>query len=259
MGTDQSQLGSYIAQDPRFLACTVKRFYSYLTQTDMDAMPLQTQGELLQVFEESGLDARELAKAVVLSEPFKAKALSDGRDVVSLQSIRPEQYARFIEDLTGFKWIVDLDGLSNPDCPDANCIEANLAVSDDFGFRLMAGGMDGFRALSPTHTVTPTKVLVMGRYASEAAGFVVDRNFSSLLTQVSDDTTDETAIRNQLQELHLRILGESVLADSESINETYELFQMALSNNGNAKTAWKSGTHRHVSRSRSDVLLGDRT
>ena len=68
---------------------------------------------------------------------------------------------------------------------------------------------------------------------------MVDRNFSSLLTQVSDDTTDETAIRNQLQELHLRILGESVLADSESINETYELFQMALSNNGNAKTAWK--------------------
>ena len=242
MGTDQSQLGSYIAQDPRFLACTVKRFYSYLTQTDMDAMPLQTQGELLKVFEESGLDARELAKAVVLSEPFKAKALSDGRDVVSLQSIRPEQYARFIEDLTGFKWIVDLDGLPNPECPDANCFgEANLAVSDDFGFRIMAGGMDGFRSLSPTHTVTPTKVLVMGKYAAEAAGFVVqvDENFSSFFTQVSKDTTDETAIRSQLQELHLRILGESVLADSESITDTYELFEAALSNHGKAEDAWK--------------------
>ena len=102
----------------------------------------------------------------------------------------------------------------------------------------MAGGMDGFKSLAPTHTITPTKVLVMREYAAEAAGYVVKYNFSALLTQVSKDTTDETAIRSQLQELHLRILGESVLADSESINDTYELFEAALSNNGNAEDAW---------------------
>lgn len=241
MGTDQSKLGSYIAEDPRFLACTVKRFYSYLTQTNMETMPLQTQGELLKVFKESGLDARELAKAVVLSDPFRAKALEDGRDIVSLQSIRPEQYARFIEDLTGFRWIVDVDGATGTgNCQTAACTgEADMAQSDIFGFRLMAGGMDGVKSLAPTHTVIPTKVLVMARYAAEAAGYVVDENFSSLLTQVTAETTDETAIRNQLQELHQRILGESVLADSESVSETYELFESSLSNNGNAERAWK--------------------
>jgi hypothetical protein len=224
LGDDQDELGTYLAADPRFAVCAVRRFYGYLTQTDPDTVPLQTQAELLAVFEDSGMDARELAKAVVLSEAFSSAE-------APLQVIRPEQYARLIEDLTGFRWRTDLDRLS--DCSEECIGELDLAVTDQFGFRAMAGGMDGYR----------TRLLVMARYAAEAAGHVVDSDLSGdtslLLEQVSASTTDESAIRAQLSALHLRILGEEVSTQSDEVSQSYDLFAAALDRHGDPADAWK--------------------
>lgn len=242
LGDDQDDLGRYIAEDPRFATCTVKRFYSYLTQTDLDDVPLQTQSELLAIFEDTDMDARELAKAVVLSAPFTTTELADGREIVGLQNIRPEQYARLIEDLTGFRWQTNLDAFAGIECS-SECIgEADLALTDQFGFRTMAGGMDGYRVTFPTHTATPTRQLVFARYASEAAGYIVENDFSGeakLLTVVSESTTDAGTIRDQLALLHLRVLGEDVSADSPEVSETYALFEAALSHHGDPSGAWK--------------------
>jgi len=236
LGTDQDALGSYIAEDPRFLSCTVQRFYGYLAQTDPESVPLAVQGELLSAFEDAALDARELAKAVVLSDAFAA---------APLQTTRPEQYARLVENLTGFRWRTDLDAFDGDasDCQDDGCVgEADLMGSDLVGFRSMAGGMDGYRVTSPTHTDTPTRQLVVARYAAEAAGFAVDSEFSGsprLLTEVSASTTDEDAIRAQLVLLHLRILGEDVAAGSDAISETYALFEAGLAGGGDAASGWR--------------------
>lgn len=233
LGDEQTELGSYIAADPRFSACTVKRFYGYLSQSDSDTVPLDVQGELLAVFEDSNMDARELAKAVVLSKAF---------DELDLQTTRPEQYARLIEDLTGFRWELDLNALSE-ECEDGGCYgTAHLGLTDTFGFRSMSGGMDGFRVTAPTHTDTPTRQLVLARHAAEAAGYVVEQDFSGtprLLTAVSSSTTDEGTIRSQLAQLHLRILSEEVASDSAEVDDTYALFSAALSQHGDPETAWK--------------------
>jgi hypothetical protein len=82
LGTDQDALGSYIAEDPRFVSCAVKRFYGYLAQTEPESVPLEVQGELLGAFEDAALDARELAKAVVLSDAFAAAPLQTTRPAV---------------------------------------------------------------------------------------------------------------------------------------------------------------------------------
>lgn len=232
LGEDLSSLGTYISEDPRFASCTVKRFYGFLSQSAPDEMPLELQGEMLDVFLDSGMDARELAKAIVLSDSFAEHGLL---------STRPEQYIRLIEDLTGFRWMLNLDAAQGG-CDGQGCIgEADLMGSDLFGFRSMAGGMDGYRVTTPTHTDTPTRQLVLARYASEAAGFTVREDFSGtprLLTEVSASTTDEAEIRAQLSLLHQRILSEQVSADSDAVSETYALFEAALAASGEPTDAW---------------------
>ena len=244
LGDDVSALGSYIASDPRFAACTVKRFYGYLTRTPVEDVPLQSQAELLEVLEGHSWDARELARAVVLSEPFTATTLVSGdeREVVGLQAVRPEQYNRMIEDLTGFSWLSLADDLVP--CTGDVCLgEVDLAATDTMGFRSMAGGMDGYRVTLPTTTTTPTKVLTLSRWAAEAAGHVVDADLGGssprLLTEVSASDTSESAVRDQLATLHLRILGDRVDADSGEVDESWELFEAGLSSRGDAEGAWK--------------------
>lgn len=243
LGTDQDGLGQYIADDPRFTSCTVKRFYSYLTQTDPELMPLTTQDALLAVFEDSGLDARELAKAIVLSDPFTATELDDGRDIVGLQVTRPEQYARTVLDLTGFQWETDVDAFDqaqqNACLIDGRCAgSADLALTDLFGFRTMAGGMDGFRVTRPIHQPTPNRILTASKLAAEAAGFAVDHNFASVFS-IDTTTTDEAVVRDEIARLHGRVLGEIVAADSEEVDETHALFTAVLDNGGDAPRAWK--------------------
>jgi len=241
LGSDQGELGPYISEDPRFNACTVKRFYSYLTQTDPDEMPIELQDELLEVFESSDLNASALAKAIVLSDPFTATELDGG--VVGLQVIRPEQYGRLIDDLTGFQWRTHLDAFTPGPITcgtDGGCIgTADLSASDRFGFRTMGGGMDGYRVTTPTHEPTPNRLLVNARFASEAAGYAVDHNFEAVLTLVSPDTDDEGLVRDQLVVLHARALGEVVAADSEQVSESYGLFTATLDAGGDPSRAWK--------------------
>jgi len=252
LGSDPHDLGGYIAEDPRFATCAVQRFAGYLTQQDPEDVPLQTRAELLAAFEDSDLDARELAKAVVLHETFTATALPAGseQELIGRQSVRPEQYARMLDELTGFRYETDLDDFGcaddDPGCNcggDVSCAGVpNLALTDRVGFRSMAGGMDGYRVTMPTHTVTPTKLLVVARMAAEAAGYVVLQDFDSssprLLTRVDADTSDEETLRAQLVDLHLRILGERLAADSPEIDETYELL-VAVAADSDAETAWK--------------------
>jgi len=225
-------VGQAIAVDPRFSLCAARRFSSYLTQTEMSAVPYTTVAALQERFIDSGYSAKDLAKAIVLSDTFLASEQGKlGNDISGLQIIRPEQYARFIEDLTGFIWAINAD---RPTCAAlGNCWgDVDLGLSDAFGFRSMAGGIDGFFVTRPTHTATPVRSLYTATIAKEAAAFVVSADFAEpnntqrrLLGQVEADDFGEPVVRAQLKTLHLRILGEQVEADSEEVTESYALWE----------------------------------
>ena len=225
-------VGQAIAADPRFSLCAARRFSSYLTQTEMSAVPYSTVAGLQERFINSGYDAKDLAKAIVLSDTFLAAEEGElGRDISGLQIVRPEQYARFIEDLTGFVWAINAD---RPNCTlFGNCWgDVDLGLSDAFGFRSMAGGIDGFFVTRPTHTATPVRSLYTATIAKEAAAFVVDADFAEpdptlrhLLRQVEEGDFAEATVRAQLKTLHLRILGEQVEAESEEVTESYALWE----------------------------------
>jgi hypothetical protein len=204
------------------------------------------------VLEDSGFDAKRLVEAIVTDPSFDR--ISGGSDpLAGLKTVRPEQYARTIEDLTGFRWraVGDNRGCDDPANSDVQRFgtqcwgEVDLSDSDVFGYRAMAGGVDGKVILSPTRTVTPTKTLVMAQLAENAAGYVVDRDLASpaderkLLLQVDQNELTETTIRAQIAWLHERVLGEIVAPDSAEVDDSYALFELGVGSPASPARGWK--------------------
>lgn len=242
-------LGRLIAQDPRFAECTARSFAGYLLQRPRTDIPWTYARSLSETFVQSGFDAKELVKTIVLSEPFAAgKVLSDPEETLfaaGLLTVRPEQLSRTIEDLTGFRWMANQDV---PGC-EANGNECwggvDLTTSDVYGFRSMMGGIDSFTVTHPTHTPTPTKWLAMGKLADEAAGFVVLMDFSGpaserkLLSLVEPDTIDEASVRAQIAALVERILAEEPDPSSALVSDLFGLWS-SVSARADAREGWRT-------------------
>ncbi len=254
---DLGEVGEIIAEDPRFSECQARQFYGYYSQIEPEAVPVDVAIELQQSFQESGFNAKELAVDSVLRDDFTILRSADPAAVPppngGLLTVRPEQYARTVESLTGYRWMAVGD---QQDCNKASnktvglygnqCWGAvDLSDSDLYGFRAMAGGVDGVTVTRATHTATPTKMLVMGALAEDAAAFVVDADLAGaasdrkLLNLVESGTADETSIRAQLAALHLELLGEFTTPDSEAVTLSYTLWTAAHAESGDPVAAWK--------------------
>jgi hypothetical protein len=231
-GQGMAELGAMIAEDPRFSACSVRRFAGYLTQTPADEVPDAEVARLQDRFVDSGFSARALVRDIVTSQRFLASHDPGGSSdaVVGAQILRPEQLARSLEALTGFAWRAAPDGADCGDTPTGCWGEDDLLASDNHGFRSMFGGTDGVRTVRPTHTPTPTRLLVLEAVAGEAAAFVVDHDLERpvsqrrLLTHVTSDTTDEGLVRAQLVELQAALHGRLSTPDAAEIDALWELW-----------------------------------
>ncbi len=239
-----SDLGEFVANDPRFAQCTARRFYGYLTQTNLLEADLNVIAPLHDELVATGFDAKSLARAIVLDDDFAIARdpSGEGGPWAPMQLIRPEQFARTVDDLTGFRMRVA------PGCSFDGCfMDLDMGVSDRYGFRAMSGGVDGLQVTSPTHTPTPTKVMFMRYLASEAAGYVVDdlvaggADGRALFPVVADDpsTTDDALVREQIAHLHARILGEFLADDDPEVLATQALFELSLADGQPASHGWK--------------------
>lgn len=235
---DLEHLGLVIAADPRFARCAARRFAAWFEQRPLEDVEEARVDALVEVFEASSRDARELARAVVTDPGFLAATSPPRR-------VRPEQFARMLHDLTGFRWVVSPDA---PGCEDRmpTCWgPVDMLANDRYGFRVLAGGIDGYDVREPVHTFTPTSVLVYEQAAFEAAGFVVDEDLSKpraqrrLLRQVQADTTDPAQVRAQLAGLRSRILGRLTEPDSPEIEPLASLWEGAFSRHRRTEPAWK--------------------
>lgn len=249
--TGLANFGRLIAEDPRFARCAAQRFASYFTEREMESLPVEWISSLTDAFVASGLSAKALARAVVLSDEFRASHVVPGQDggdeaaegVVGLQKLRPEQLDRMITDLTGFRWRHN----STMRVAGMDVGAASLLQSDMVGFRVLAGGIDSYFVTLPSHTYNAASSLVLRRLATEAAGFVVDADFAKpnrdtrkLLTLVDATTRTEAEVRAQLAALHLRIYGTIDDADGEDVSLTYALFADSLAAGENVTRAWKT-------------------
>ena len=249
--SDLHTLGQRIADDPRFAQCTVRRFWSFFSQRPLQDTPFSVVASLQQRFVRRGFDAKDLARAVVTHPDFLAIDSTDplvATHVPGPLLVRPDQHARMIADLTGFSYLLHVDSiLSNPVCATTGLAcygDVDLATDDTFGFRSMTGGIDGVRVTHPTHTPTPVKLLFAAALAEESAAWVVKHDVVSdaprLLTQVDATTVDEPAVRQQLAELHARILGEVVTPDSPEVDDAWALWSAVRGSATDTRTAWRA-------------------
>ncbi len=234
-----AELGSLMADDPRFHQCSVRHFVGWLRQVDESSVPFDEIAERTAEFAASGFSAKALVKSIVLADSYATVAAAESGGTVPMQVVRPEQYARTIEQLTGFQWLAaPAAAACAPSCVE----QVDLARSDDYGFRSLAGGIDGEATLRPTHQPTPTRLLAMARHAEEAAGYAVSQELVAgaerrLFAAVTLDTTEESAVRQEIASLHARVLGLAVATDSPDVDEMYTLFSSALAR-GDTVTAW---------------------
>jgi len=173
-------LGILIGSDPRFGLCTARRFYSYLAQIEPQEAPLDIVADLYTEFVNTGMNAKAVARAIVLSDSFRvAQATSDegADDVRGVMKVRPEQLARMIEDLTGYRWQTSLA----VDFGIGQIGRVDLMTDSLFGFEVLAGGTDSMNVTQPALTHSATSVLVMRALAAHAAPYTVTFDFAESL------------------------------------------------------------------------------
>lgn len=244
-GKSLPDLGQAIAEDPRFSLCAAKRFYAYFNQVDLAEVPLERAAELQDVLLSSGMDAKALAKAVVLGGDFKASHSEDdlqAESVRGLRKVRPDELASLIEDLTGFVWTTDLALYT-----DGAIGEVELPRDSMVGYRVIGGGIDSAYVTHATFTDNAASSLFLRAFAEEAAAFVVeadlanpDRSARKLLRDVEPETSDEATLREQVAYLHARVFGQLARTDSDEVSESLALYQGALAASGDPKRAWKT-------------------
>ncbi len=227
-------LGQAIAVDPRFPECTARRFYGYFAHMPPAEVDASVATELAAAFVASGFDARELMLAAALHESFAPGAAPD--HVGTLQA-RPEQLARTIEALTGYRWRGDP---SFPGCDPCRG-PVDIATTDEFGLRTLMGGIDGWDVVDPEPRPLPTREIAIAWFAEEAAAFVVDHDAAAapgertLLAHGVPSSGGD--VRKQLAALHLAILGEWI--GESDLDATQALWDGAYLRSGDVAHAWK--------------------
>ena len=239
-GSTVADLGNAIAADPRFSLCAAQHFYAYFHQVDPDAIDLEALAPLQQRFIESGMNAKALAKAVVLDDAFRVSHTDDeeqAETLVGVLKIRPDQLGSMIEELTGFRWQLD---------PSIGIGQADLVDDSFVGFQVLGGGIDSAFVTRPAHTFNATSSLVLEALGAEAAAYVVESDAAQadpaarrIFRFVDPAGGDEEQTRAQLSWLHVRLFGEWVGPASPEVDESYALYLALLEHGGDPKRAWQ--------------------
>jgi hypothetical protein len=241
---DVEELAAHIADDPRFARCAVQRFSGQLLAQHADDVPPGFVDTLIPAFVASDLQVRPLLRTIALSEAFAATGPSDavpwGGGIEGTRKLTPWQLAQVVEALTGFRWTTRID----VDLGIGTVGEVDLMDESTFGFRRLAGGPDGQDQWDPMRTTDPTTVLVARGLAAGAAKHVVSTDLGApadlrrLITRDRAQAGEESAVRAELADLHLRLFSEVVAPDSAAVDETFALFELGLQG-GDVAGAWE--------------------
>lgn len=247
-------LGARVSEDPRFTTCAVRRFWSYLHQTPLEAVP----DSALDAFEgdfASDLSAKALVKAIVLHDDFRTAAVLPAdpdapteaelelAERVGMLKARPQALGRMIEDLTGFRWVTDLSTIIDEETGEPLNLGTVPLLEDSYlGYRVLGGDIDSMFVTQSASTYSGPTMLVLTNLAREAAHHEVERSLEGegTLLGVAPDTIDEADVRGELVALHRRIHATDVDADDAAIDDAWDVFEAALTATGDPTRAWKT-------------------
>ncbi len=197
-------LAAAIAEDPRFSECAVETAAGLLWRRPPELEDWDTLLALRQAFVDGGLRFTALLRAVVGTQLYRAGGLTEEADEaaeareLTARMLTPQQLDLALEALTGFHW---------------EWAGYDQLVSDDRGYRLMAGGVDGANTTRAQQVPGLTAAEVHARAAEAAASAAVDRELVEggerrLFGEISlDDRPGEPAFEAELARLWWRLLA----------------------------------------------------
>jgi len=226
------ELGTQIAEDPRFVDCAVRTAVEGFTQRSLGPADWSEVQALRLAFEEGGLTLRALVRAIVTSETYLAGDAADAdlRDrLATVRRVSPDQLAGVVEGLTGFRWTIDgRDALTDP----------------DVGLITLAGGVAG-DVTAPSWSPSVTLSLLHERLAWLAAWHVVRRDLVEgeqlLLQRVTLDTHPDTHASEfaaTVRDLLHAVRGRRLEPDSPEPARFAALFAQVYSVEGDPEAAW---------------------
>jgi hypothetical protein len=213
-----AELGQAIAADPRFPDCAVDNFASGLWRRDVDPIDdFDVLEQLRRKLLAEEMRIKPLLRAIVDTETYQAGGGGTSTDSTR-RMLTPAQLASVVEDLTGFRW--EWKGFDQLD-------------SDQYGYRVLAGGVDGTTVYRNQDDPGMTWALVVERLAQAAAEVAVDDGLLGDLGHVPGDA----ALTAALETLHFRLMGRRLTADESE--EVLVLWQVVYAKYG-ASIAWKA-------------------
>ncbi len=237
--TDLSDMGRLVAEDPRFSSCMVRRFYSEMMHLGVEEVPIEVVQHYEPLFR-NGFNVRALLRDIVLSQEFAATTAEGAREgledpAVGFRKATPQQLEHMFQELTGYRWSTVV-----PFELESGAIGEVALLSDPlFGYRTLAGGPNGFDTITQVRTVTPSTLLVLSAVAERAARHVVasdtDPATARLLRIPGARDGNADAVRQQLQQLYLRLFGLDLPADSPELQRAVALYESA----DNPTRAWE--------------------
>ncbi len=217
-------LGGRLAQDDRFAERTVRTVFKGLTGIEASvASTTAFVNAIKNQFVAANFNFKLLVKDIIASDYFRARNLALGEDPNDYADtgagrlLTPEELNRKISDITG----------TNYEWRGPNSNSGLLGRH-----RLLYGGIDSEDVI--LRTTEPTSLIdgIQERIANQVACQRVANdlyNGGALFpfvdaTDIPDGGAGESAIRQNIQFLHRRILGEDLAPNDAEIDDTYQLF-----------------------------------
>ena len=189
-----ADLGGVIADDARFPRCAAETMATLLWRRPVESDDFDVVEALRQVYIDEGGGSHALLEAVLATDRYRAGDLADDATDAELdrelttRMLSPEQLAAAAEDWTGFRWTYGaFDQLSN----------------DEWGYRVLAGGVDGEEVTAPQADPSLSWALVTKRMAQATAQAAVDEGIVD-----ADLSPGSEAFRAQLEDLHWQLYAE---------------------------------------------------
>lgn len=235
-----SEFAIELVNDRRFADCAVTTVFDGLTQRTSDSVDWEELQAHTEVFLDSDMNVKDLAKSVLMSKQYRARGhADDGIDgrLEGVKTVAPYQLESIIEDLTGYKWTFNgRDGLT----------------TNDLGLPVLAGGIDSRFVVEPTRDPSVGTVFVQERLAQAAAYHVAvhdldpDREDEARLLKfvTIEDTPDNNAdaFEAQIRHLYLAITGVPLDNEATEPAELTEVWKYVHSVDADPTTAWAAVT-----------------
>jgi hypothetical protein len=225
-----ADLGPTIANDTRFLSCTVSQMSELLWKRPIDPLDQGRLQQLTQAFENGERRLAALILAILQSPEYQignANGENEPRFFNSRRLLNAHQIASAIGKITGFYWIEE---------------GFELLENDNIGFRVLAGGIDGRTVTKWQKNPSASRQLTLKRFTQLAAENMVNQSWEQSNELVGDhqlaNIDNENPIFEEiLTDLHRQIYAET--PSEERIQIDKEMW-FSIAEQSSPKQAWIS-------------------